>query len=200
MRRPATSAHASPAGAAARAAGVGAFVWAGAARARAAALGGGDRAAAVECRLRGASMADAIPRGARIRIVFDDAAPRPGDVVAFLSDGRVVAHRVVARCRHRGATMLLTRGDARVLCDAPVRADAVLGRVAAYNAGSGWQAVGSAGALPRRERIAAAALQGLLRIALAVNARSAVRLAGALEAAALRRGWSRARLYAKGRR
>jgi hypothetical protein len=122
-----------------------------------------------------------------------------GDVVAFLSDGRVVAHRVVARCG-RGGTMLLTRGDARLLCDAPVPGDAVLGRVTEFDPGTGWRAVGARRALPRRERLAAALLQGLMRLVLAVNVRSAARLAAVLEGAALRRGWSRARLYAGGRR
>jgi hypothetical protein len=144
-------------------------------------------------------MADAIPRGARIRIVFDDASPRAGDVVAFLSGDRVVAHRVIARCGRAG-TMLLTRGDARLLCDAPVPSDAVLGRVTECDPGSGWRAVGAPRPLPRRERLVAAVLQGLMRVVLAVDVRAAARLAAVLEGAALRHGWSRARLYPKGRR
>jgi hypothetical protein len=141
-------------------------------------------------------MGAAIPRGARIRIVFDGATtPCEGDVVAFLDGGRIVAHRVVARCGHGERTTLLTRGDARLLCDAPVPADAVLGRVSECDPGTGWQPVGAPPALPRRERIVAAVLLGLLRAVLAVDARAAARLAGAMESAALRRGWSRAVLY-----
>src|SRR6185503_18679472 len=52
----------------------------------------------------------------------------PGEVVAFLAGGRLVLHRVVARAADGSWT--LTRGDARVLPDVPIRdPDAIVGRV-----------------------------------------------------------------------
>lgn len=52
-------------------------------------------------------------------------APAVGDVVLFLRDGRLFAHRVVGRRGHS----LVTRGDAVATPDAPVDASELLGRV-----------------------------------------------------------------------
>jgi signal peptidase I len=56
---------------------------------------------------------------------------RPGEVVVFLREGKLVAHRVV-----EGATpLLVTRGDRRTSPDAPVSAADVLGRVISIERG-----------------------------------------------------------------
>src|SRR5207248_9510277 len=54
----------------------------------------------VESEVRGRSMGDTLPDGARIRIAPDDGERRRGVVVAFFADGRTVVHRV--RWRRRG--------------------------------------------------------------------------------------------------
>jgi hypothetical protein len=54
-------------------------------------------------------------------------APRPGDVCLAVVDGRLVAHRLIAREGDR----LLLRGDAMPAADPPVAPAAVVGRLVA---------------------------------------------------------------------
>ena len=63
-----------------------------------------------------------------LEIVCGDEA-QPGDVILFLHRGQVVVHRLLA---FRGSWML-TRGDANVVPDLPVRREALVGRVVSTN-------------------------------------------------------------------
>ena len=95
---------------------IGAFIWA--ARERVLATAGqhaGDSPERViECRLRGASMAGAIPAGSRIQIALASGPFQVGDVIAFMNDAQVVVHRIVHASGRRdaqGNALIITRGD-----------------------------------------------------------------------------------------
>lgn len=82
----------------------------------------------LRARFAGSSMEPALSPGSEVLLRCGEPGT-PGDVIAFVADGRLVVHRVVARARDGRWT--LTRGDARVLPDVPILdADDILGRVA----------------------------------------------------------------------
>jgi hypothetical protein len=89
----------------------------------------------LRARFGGSSMDPAVPPGAEVVLRCGETGG-PGDVIAFLSGGRLLVHRVVARAPDGAWT--LTRGDARLLPDVPiVDAEAVVGRIAGlWRAGS----------------------------------------------------------------
>ena len=94
------------------------------------------------CRFGGTSMRPAIAPGAEVRLLCGEGAAAPGDVVAFVDEGRVIVHRVVAALPG-GA--LVTRGDARLLPDRLLRgAGQVLGRVVAVRRGDAFAEVPAA--------------------------------------------------------
>jgi hypothetical protein len=81
----------------------------------------------LRARFGGSSMEPALPPGTEVVLRCGETGA-PGEVVAFLAGGRLVLHRVVARAADGSWT--LTRGDARVLPDVPIRdPDAIVGRV-----------------------------------------------------------------------
>ncbi len=53
-----------------------------------------------------------------------------GDVVLFIREGRLIAHRVVSRTGDPVNPCLITRGDAQLAQDSPVTAAELLGKVA----------------------------------------------------------------------
>jgi hypothetical protein len=176
----------------------GSFIWADPARVLAAAgrHTGDGQASVIECRLRGASMAPAIPPRSRIRIACTGKPYRNGEVVAFMSDAQVVVHRIVYRRRLRGTDeLLITRGDAMIIPDRPIEAGAVLGRVVAMATGTDWQPVGAQMLLPRRERLLASALLVVCVETLHVSVPLAQRLACWLQATDRRLSWTRKFLY-----
>ena len=95
----------------------------------------------LRARFGGSSMEPAVPPGTELLLRCGETGG-PGDVIAFLADGRLVVHRVVARSVD--GSWMLTRGDARVLPDVPIRdPEAVVARVA------GLLRSGSLEAVPR---------------------------------------------------
>ena len=60
-----------------------------------------------------------------------------GDIVLFVRDRRLFAHRVVASDRSEGSC-LLTRGDAMPMPDAPVREHELLGKVCSIVRGEAY--------------------------------------------------------------
>lgn len=136
----------------------------------AASLKGTD--AVIECRLRGASMEPAIPRGARLRIAIGStAALRVGEVVAFVRDDGVCVHRLAHRARD--GEHLLTQGDACLYPDAPVPVRCVLGPVSEFRLDERWIPAGDCPADARSRSRAGRALLGLVAALLAVDARLA---------------------------
>lgn len=89
----------------------------------------------LQARFTGDSMQPAIPSGSRLRLACG-AAMSPGDVAAFVHDGHVLVHRVLAIA----PPLVLTRGDAVVVPDPPVPLDRVFARVEAVQDGDEWSA------------------------------------------------------------
>jgi hypothetical protein len=85
-------------------------------------------------RFGGSSMEPTVPPGSELLLRCGDQGAI-GDVVAFLSGGQMIVHRIVARSGARG--WVLTRGDARVLPDPPIRdPESILGRVVGIRQGA----------------------------------------------------------------
>jgi signal peptidase I len=84
----------------------------------------------VRLRVSGTSMAPAIRPGDLLTVegvrLKDISA---GQVVVFSREGRLIAHRVVAKSEKAGESYLLTRGDRRWRNDARVSSAEVVGRV-----------------------------------------------------------------------
>ena len=111
----------------------------------------------VESRVDGASMGPQLPPGTRIRIDMSPHTEYPaGRVVAFVGGNRLVVHRVV----HEGTDYVLTRGDARLAPDAPVRREQIIGLVSAAAGDGNWRDI--APALPRKGIAGACAAAALL--------------------------------------
>jgi hypothetical protein len=140
-------------------------------------LGARD-ARSVESEVRGSSMGEAIPDGARIRIVpaARDATWREGQVVAFLAGTRLMAHRVVHVGRARGARYVITQGDGNWFCDPPVALEVVAGEVRECCVEGSWRDVGPSDSSALR-RVIAYPVLALLRTVLAVSPGAASRIA-----------------------
>lgn len=109
----------------------------------------------VEARFTGASMEPAIASGSPLRLSCG-LGVAPGDVAAFLHDGRVFVHRVLAV----EAPLVLTRGDALVVPDPPLPLDRVFARVEALKRGADWCApAGHRDSLPQRVVLALCAFR-----------------------------------------
>jgi hypothetical protein len=135
-------------------------------------------------------MEPAVPAGTEVVLRCGETGG-PGDVIAFLSGGRLLVHRVVARAPD-GAWML-SRGDARLLPDVPiVDAEAVVGRIAGlWRAGAVVSVPGPPDSLPRRWVLGLAS--GMLR----ASPRAGVAALASLHAAGR---WARTLALAAGRR
>ena len=94
----------------------------------------------------GVSMTPTIAPGTRVRLRWAGGHTlRSGDVVAFECNGRLLAHRIVHVGRTRAShDYLLTRGDAMLLHDVPVKLKCVIGIVTAQQIAGNWVALGRA--------------------------------------------------------
>jgi len=101
-----------------------------------------------EFHLQGKSMGPLLPDGSRIRVrpAADDHF-MVGEVLTYVAEDRMVAHRVVRSVKSGSDHYLIMRGDATVCCDLPVLATSVLGLVIGFSTTGVWQPVG-----PPRER------------------------------------------------
>jgi hypothetical protein len=80
----------------------------------------------------GTSMLSSIWPGDILEVRRQNAAEiRQGEVVLFERDGRLLAHRVVAKVGGPERALLVTRGDALRAPDSPVSPEELLGRVTA---------------------------------------------------------------------
>ena len=87
----------------------------------------------LEARFTGCSMEPAIPSGTLLRLRCG-APLHVGQVAAFVRDGHVTVHRLVARY----ASTWLTRGDAFAVPDAPLPLELPFARVEAVLGSDGW--------------------------------------------------------------
>jgi hypothetical protein len=103
----------------------------------------------IESTVKGTSMGSGLPPDSRIRIDMSPAADlRLGQVIAFVGGNQLIVHRLV----HLGRDFVLTRGDARLAPDSPVRRDQILGPVISVARDDRWESLAapaSRGALGR---------------------------------------------------
>lgn len=79
----------------------------------------------VRLKVTGASMIPSLWPGDVITIRPDAASPRPGQIVLYRREGKVVAHRI----RHIRGDRLITRGDSMRHDDPPIRQADIVGQV-----------------------------------------------------------------------
>ncbi|MBI1787420.1 MAG: S24/S26 family peptidase [Acidobacteria bacterium] len=126
----------------------------------------------IETTVHGRSMAPALPENTTVRIRLGEGACRQaGQIVVFVDEGCVVAHRVVGR---RG-DYLITQGDANLLVDAPVHARSILGLVTGFACEGGWKAPDAPLPQPLHRRAAGLLARALVRGLLTVSASLACR-------------------------
>jgi len=90
----------------------------------------------VRIRVNGTSMLASIWPGDVLTVQpLRDATAVYGQVVVFMRDGRLLAHRVVGKLESVGGTRLITQGDAQNDCDPSVAASEILGTVASISRG-----------------------------------------------------------------
>ncbi len=156
---------------------------------------GGPRT--VESAVRGMSMGEVIPDGARIRIAADTGAYTTGTVIAFFAGGRTVVHRIRwQRQWGRARGHLITQGDAMLLPDIPVPREAVLGAVVAVRAANGdWRPPASRPPAPRRERALSALVLAAGIVLLELHRPLACYVLDLLSRAERRWTWTRSLLY-----
>jgi signal peptidase I len=87
----------------------------------------------IRMRAGGSSMIPALWPGDELLVtpLAAERSPAPGEIVLFMRDGRLFAHRVVAAVGDVPAGHLITRGDALDRNDPPIAPSEVLGAVAA---------------------------------------------------------------------
>lgn len=162
----------------------------------AAALCRSDTQGSVESEVSGVSMGSVIPHGSHIRIGFGADPSELGSVIAFISAGKVMVHRVRWRGRLRRARgFLITQGDAMLLPDVPVESETVLGEVVAVEAGAGWSPPRAKPHAPRRERALSFLVFAASVVLLEIEPRLARWVLRMLGAAERRYSWTRALLY-----
>jgi hypothetical protein len=117
----------------------------------------------IESTVQGMSMGRGLPPGSRIRIeLIERARYDTGEVIAFLSDGQVIVHRVVHRGRiGMAANHVLTRGDATLVPDPPVEHARILGPVTGVRREARWRDLSG----PPRRSLRARVASSLLLIA-----------------------------------
>ncbi|MBI3663806.1 MAG: S24/S26 family peptidase [Acidobacteria bacterium] len=85
---------------------------------------------AVCLRVFGGSMWPWLRSGDALSVRREEAARiHPGEIVLFVREGRLYAHRVIRKSWHEGRAVLVTKGDALPRADAPLAAGELLGRV-----------------------------------------------------------------------
>jgi signal peptidase I len=84
----------------------------------------------VTLRVFGGSMWPWLRSGDAISVRREDSARiHPGEVVLFVREGRLFAHRVIRKLARDGRAVLITKGDALPRADAPLEAAELLGSV-----------------------------------------------------------------------
>jgi hypothetical protein len=123
-----------------------------------------------ESTVLGESMGKAVPAGSMIRIRFaSDSNLKTGQIVAYISDDRIVAHRLVKITRSRGDHFVITCGDATVCCDVPVRVSAVIGILTELRGNGTWKPAPQQQARSFGSRIAVELFSSMVMVVLWVN-------------------------------
>jgi hypothetical protein len=91
--------------------------------------------------VHGKSMEPTLPDGAAIEIgPLEPAGLRVGQIVVCANAHKLIAHRIVySGTGARERSLVLTQGDGCLLCDPPIRKDAIQGVVTAIRIDGRWQ-------------------------------------------------------------
>jgi hypothetical protein len=120
--------------------------------------------------VRGGSMGSVLPEGSRIRIRFSTADSFvAGQIVTYIAEDRLVAHRMVRSATSFDDHYIVTRGDCTVCCDAPVRTSSVIGIVTEFRNNERWQPVGPPADRGRGSRLVATVISGMVVTLLRLN-------------------------------
>jgi hypothetical protein len=109
-------------------------------------------------RFGGSSMEPTLPAGVELSFACGTRV-EVGDIAVLLNRGKVVVHRVVARCEP--LRLVLTRGDGTWVPDPPTGEDQVVGRVVQVRRGDDWIAPPSGPSSAWRRLVVRACLKGL---------------------------------------
>ncbi|MDP9264338.1 MAG: S24 family peptidase [Acidobacteriota bacterium] len=109
----------------------------------------------MESTVKGDSMHPTLPEGARILIrAADEKEYVPGAVVACLENEFLFAHRIAYRGKGRLSDLVVTQGDAWILCDSPFRISALIGIVDAREVNGEWAPLPAPARSPKDARSA----------------------------------------------
>ena len=89
----------------------------------------------------GSSMLPLIQPGNQVLIEHGYAKVRRGDVIVFLQEEKMVAHRLLRICNSGSVTTFITKGDNASYLDSPVSASKVVGRVLKIKHGNRWLSI-----------------------------------------------------------
>ena len=79
--------------------------------------------------IEGQSMLPLFREGDQVQVAYG-AAVRPGDVVAFRQQGKLIVHRLLRTCyKHGESPLFITKGDNALHLDPPLKRSDMLGRV-----------------------------------------------------------------------
>jgi hypothetical protein len=122
--------------------------------------------------VRGGSMGSVLPEGSQIRIRFSTPDGfAVGQIVTYIAEDRLVAHRIVQSATSFNDHYIITRGDCTVCCDAPVRTSSVIGIVTEFRNNERWQPVGPPADRGCGSRLVAAVISGIVVTLLRLNPR-----------------------------
>lgn len=118
-----------------------------------------DQFGGVRLRVSGTSMAPAVRPGDLLSVeATEPYQVCPGEIVVFAREGRLIAHRMVARTEDVTGSYLVTRGDRVRRNDPPVSSAELVGRVTGIERG------GTPVHPDTRPNITQQAISGLLRL------------------------------------
>lgn len=125
-----------------------------------------------ESTVLGESMGEAVPAGSMIRVRFaSDANLTTGQIVTYIANDRIVAHRLVKIARSRGDRFVITCGDGTVCCDVPVPVSAVIGILTELRGNGTWKPAPQRQARSFGFRLAAEVFSSIVLVALWLNPR-----------------------------
>jgi signal peptidase I len=85
--------------------------------------------------MSGISMLPFLKAGDVALVAHGAGTPRRGDVIVFRQCGQLIVHRVLRVLKGPNGPVLLTKGDNTMICDEPVSATDLVGRVEAFERG-----------------------------------------------------------------
>lgn len=153
-----------------------------------------------ESTVLGESMGKAVPPGSQIRVRFaSDAKLMAGQIVTYVANDRIVAHRLIRVARSRGNRYVITCGDGTVCCDAPMPVFAVIGILTELRSNGIWKPAPQSQPRSFGSRLVADMFSSVVLVALWLNprysgwvaARIIATRAMAIRSAALAKRWAR---------